>query len=122
MPRCSFLAAGGLCGPSVDDPENFQCISLNECRRDIKGHLLAFVKASNHGALLNTEAQLICARAGTKLQECSDYTSRVTIRSKKWGGRDSKIGIFGGMLLEFVKNFETCTLNRYFQVLKTHLI
>ena len=64
----------------------------------------------------------ISARAGTKLQECPDYTSRVTIRSKKWGGRDLKIGTFGGMLLEFVKNFETCTLNRYFQVLKTHLI
>ena len=121
MARCSFSAAGGLCGPSVDDPENVQCISLDECRRDIKGHL-AFVKASNHDALLKTEAQLICARAGTKLQECPDYTSRVTIRSKQWGGRDSKIGTFGGMLLEFVKNFETCTLNRYFQVLKTHLI
>ena len=108
MAQCSFLAAGGLCAPSVDDPENV-------------GHL-AFVKASNHDALLKTEAQLICARAGTKLQECPNCTSRVTIHSKKWGGRDSKIGIFGGMLLEFVKNFETYTLNRYFQVLKTHLI
>ena len=67
MARRSFSAAGGLCGPSVDayDPENVQCISLDECRRDIKGHL-AFVKASNHDALLKTEAQLICARTGTK--------------------------------------------------------
>ena len=62
MARCSFSAAGGLCGPSVDDPENVQCISLDECRRDIKGHL-AFVKASNHDVLLKTEAQLISARA-----------------------------------------------------------
>ena len=63
MARCSFSAAGGLCGPSVDDPENTHCISLGGCRRNIKGHL-AFIKARDHAALLKTEAQLICARAG----------------------------------------------------------
>lgn len=64
MTQCSFSATCGACGPSVDDPGNVTFTAINVCQRNIKQHLRSL---NVYDATLNSEAQLIFARAGKTL-------------------------------------------------------
>ena len=50
------------CGEATLDPNQKQCITLNECSRDVSAHL-KLLKLSNDEALVN-EQTLLLARAG----------------------------------------------------------
>ena len=66
MAVCGFssLARHGSCGASKFNPTNIKCVSVGNCKKDIKGHLKTF-KTSD--SLLQTEADLLLARAGKRL-------------------------------------------------------
>ena len=63
MARCSFSEfVGGDCGSSVDHPNNFKCVTLRECTKDVFNHLV-FCKVSNDSEV-DIEWKLLLARAG----------------------------------------------------------
>ena len=61
MATCSYSQiVGGTCGPSVSNPANVQCVLIEECDKDIRGHL----KAINVRDSSLNEVKLLLARAG----------------------------------------------------------
>lgn len=64
MATCSFASLAhvtSLCGSSSRDPQDVQCITLNECNKDVSTHL----KKLNVGPdTINDEKTLLLARAG----------------------------------------------------------
>ena len=62
MASCYYSQfVGGVCGPSITNPANVQCILIGQCDKDIQGHLKTLqVRDSS----LNSEAILLLARAG----------------------------------------------------------
>ena len=64
MATCSFASLAhvtSLCGSSSRDPQDVQCITLNECNKDVSTHL----KKLNVGPdTINDEKTLLQARAG----------------------------------------------------------
>ena len=64
MATCSFASlvhVTSLCGSSSRDPQDVQCITLNECNKDVSTHL----KKLNVGPdTINDEKTLLLARAG----------------------------------------------------------
>jgi hypothetical protein len=51
----------GFCGSSKFNPSNTECVSLGNCKMDIKGHLKTLNTSDQS---LKTEAGLLLARAG----------------------------------------------------------
>ena len=64
MASCYYSQfVGGVCGPSITNPANVQCISIGQCNKDIHGHLNTLqVRDSS----FNSEAILLLARAGKR--------------------------------------------------------
>ena len=61
MATCSYSQiVGGTCGPSVSNPVNVQGVLIEECDKDIRGHL----KAINVRDSSLNEVKLLLARAG----------------------------------------------------------
>lgn len=61
MATCSYSQiVGGMCGPSVSNPAHVNCVLIEDCKKDIRGHL----KACNVRDSSLNEARLLLARAG----------------------------------------------------------
>ena len=61
MASCSYSEfVRGTCGPSCDNPANFQCVTIAKCDKDTKAQLRSY-KVSDSS--LDTEARLLLARA-----------------------------------------------------------
>ena len=64
MATCSFASLAYLtspCGSKSRDPQDVQCITLDECNKDVSTHL----KKLNVGPdIINDEKTLLLARAG----------------------------------------------------------
>ncbi|KAK3725841.1 hypothetical protein QZH41_014066 [Actinostola sp. cb2023] len=64
MASCNYAAfVGGPCGSSLDSPANCQCITIDNCSKDIKSHIKSF-GAGFADSTLKTEAELLLSRAG----------------------------------------------------------
>ena len=75
MATCSFSSLFHLtspCGASSKDPQDFQCVTLRECNKDVHPHL----KSLNVGPdeAISDEMALLLARAGT--------VSRLTVKKE----------------------------------------
>ena len=69
MATCGYSTyVGGSCGSSAVNPAVVQCVPLSSCGKDIKVHLKAL---DVRDATLQTEAQLLLARAGKQLIDAS---------------------------------------------------
>ena len=65
MASCGYsFFVGGSCGSSSSNPANTTCITIENCKKDVKSHLKCF---NCYDSALKTEAELLLARAG-KLQ------------------------------------------------------
>ena len=61
MASCSYSElVGGLCGPSVSNPANTQCVLIGKCEKGVRGHLNS-IKVRDTSL---DEARLLLARAG----------------------------------------------------------
>ena len=62
MASCEYgKIAGGMCGPSVDNPANVKSVVLAKCNKAIQGHLHAY---NIRDATLVSDSKLLLARAG----------------------------------------------------------
>ena len=50
------------CGPSWKNPEDFQCVTLRDCNKDVSSHLKTCKVVDDR---IENEFQLLLARAGT---------------------------------------------------------
>ena len=67
MATCNYLAyVGASCGSSTVNATVLQCVPLENCQKDVRVHLRAL---EVRDAVLQTEAQLLLARAGKPLFE-----------------------------------------------------
>ncbi|KAL9959285.1 hypothetical protein ACROYT_G032596 [Oculina patagonica] len=64
MAFCEYAEkVGGQCGSSAEHPANSQCIAIEKCDKDIRGHLKTFA-GGFADSTLKSEAELLLARAG----------------------------------------------------------
>ena len=62
MASCSYsFFVGGSYGSSSSNPANATCITIANCKKDVKSHLKYF---NCYDSALKTEADLLLARAG----------------------------------------------------------
>ena len=62
MASCKYASlVGGLCGYSVENPANSQCITIGKCTKDISNHLRTF-GAGFADSTMKTEAELLPGR------------------------------------------------------------
>ncbi|KAL9954522.1 hypothetical protein ACROYT_G042072 [Oculina patagonica] len=63
MAFCEYAEkVGGQCGSSAEHPANSQCIAIEKCDKDIRGHLKTFA-GGFADSTLKSEAELLLARA-----------------------------------------------------------
>lgn len=75
MASCEYAGlVGGHCGSAVGNPANSQCITIENCDKDIRNHLRSF-GAGFADSTVKTEAELLLARAG-KSMKSKEYPSR----------------------------------------------
>ena len=61
MASCSYSTlVGGLCGSSLNNLENIECVTIGACTKNIQMHLKMYGVSDS---LLNSEAKLLLARA-----------------------------------------------------------
>ena len=63
MSMCQYSTlAGGSCGPSTYNPSIVECVTLENCQKDVSNHRV-FFKISDDDAI-SSESKLLLARAG----------------------------------------------------------
>ena len=75
MATCSFPSLFHLtspCGASSKDPQDFQCVTLRECNKDVHPHLKSLKVGPDEE--ISDEMALLLARAGT--------VSRLTVKKE----------------------------------------
>ena len=63
MASCGYSCfVGGYCGPSSFNLANVQCVSIGDCKKDVRSHLVYCKISDNSG--VDIETKLLLARAG----------------------------------------------------------
>ena len=66
MASCGYSCfVGGACGPSSFNPANVQCVSIGNCKKDVRSHLV-YCKISDDSGV-DSETKLLLTRAGKLL-------------------------------------------------------
>jgi hypothetical protein len=62
MATCGYsVYVGGPCGASFSNPADLECLLIENCKKNIKGHLRAL---DVRDSTLKTESELLLVRAG----------------------------------------------------------
>jgi hypothetical protein len=75
MATCGYSThVQGPCGAAPSNPANLECFLLEDCDKEIKGHLRSFGVSDSY---LRSESQLLLARAGKDDMNCTIHCPKL---------------------------------------------